>query len=110
MITEHELHTIINVLSFNFNVIISEWFDENQFCIIIIDKNNTQNNYRILINTKFNVVIFQYINDDDGTIIDLNAYIVNEHNSIDVCDDINILIISILNYYMNILKYTYKSE
>ena len=109
MITEYELHTIINVLSFNFNVISNEWFDENQFCIIIIDKNNIQNNYRILINTKFNVVIFQYIN-DDNTIIDLNAYIVDEHSSIDVCDDIVVLIISILNYFMNTLKYIYKSE
>ena len=109
MITEHELHTIINILIFNFNVITSEWFDENQFCIIIIDKNNTKNNYRILINIKFNVIIFQYIN-DDGTIIDLNAYIVDEHSSIDVCDDITVLIISILNYYMNTLKYVYKSE
>ena len=109
MVTEYELHTIVNVLSFNFNVISNEWFDENQFCIIIIDKNNTKNNYRILINTKFNVVIFQYIN-DDSTIIDLNAYIVDEHSSIDVCDDIVVLIISILNYFMNTLKYIYKSE
>ena len=109
MVTEYELHTIVNVLSFNFNVISNEWFDENQFCIIIIDKNNTKNNYRILINTKFNVVIFQYIN-DDSTIIDLNAYIVNEHSSIDVCDDIVVLIISILNYYMNVLVYAIESE
>ena len=110
MITENELNTVINVISFNFNVVDCEWFYENQLCIIVTDNNNTTNYYRIFINTEFNRIIFQYINDNDGEIIDLNTYILDNSTFIDISDDITVLIISILNYYMNTLKYIYKSE
>lgn len=111
MISENDLKIIVKCLSFNFNVVDCEWFYENQLCIIITDNNNVKNHYRIFINTEFNHIYFQYIDETDGEIIDLTDYLISENiYDDDTIHNITILIFSMLNYYMNVLVYSYESE
>ena len=80
-------------------------------CIIITDKNNVKNRYRIFINTEFNHIYFQYIDENDGEIIDLTDYLIDENTyDDDTMYNTIILIFSMLNYYMNVLVYSYESE
>ena len=110
-ITENDLKTIVKTLSYNYNIITSGWFYSNKFCIIITDKNNVKNRYRIFINTEFNHIYFQYIDENDGEIIDLTDYLIDENTyDDDTMYNTIILIFSMLNYYMNVLVYSYESE
>lgn len=109
-ITENDLKTIVQTLSYNYNIVASGPFYSNQLYIIIIDKNNIKNHYRIFINTEFNHIIFQYINEIDDVIIDLCSYVLCENTYNDTITDIIILIFSVLNYYMNVLVYAIESE
>lgn len=76
--------------------------NNDQFCIIIDDIINTENYYRIFLQYNDNDtidVMFQYIDHD---ICDYTVH--NEHNDL-VSDDIFTLIVAILQFYMNVLKF-----
>ena len=112
-ITKNELKTIVDYLSCSFNVIENKWFYENQFCIIINDENNKNNQYRVFICIDDNCIIFQYCDNKYDVVIDLTSCKIATqlcHAKTEVVSNYIILITSVLNYYMNTLKYTYESE
>lgn len=116
-ITENDLKIVTSTISHIFNVKLHDWYYidtvhqlDYKYELVIVDNNHTHNEYRVIINTDDNCIIFQYIDTESCNIIDLNTYIIDNSTFIDILDNIVVLIISVLNYYMNILKYSYESE
>ena len=104
-LSEKYLKLIGYLLSaYQFKLNANEWFSEYQYMYIITDKNNVNNEYRILIDIDDNCVIFQYIDNENSLIIDLCAYNIAVkfcNTKTDLFEYYRKLIVSILDYYMH---------